>query len=199
MLGIALLLLLIGLGAAVMGKIQIKCKIGLVIMKYLLFVIVGLIVLIYFRQQKKVVKRKPAQKPRGTKQPIGHAICPYCKGVLENSPKRNKKCPKCQSKIMVRGGKLLTEKQAEQYDRRKLEQIAKSITKQNIKALNNYKKSGEVKYVEIIAAGNSCNACLALDGKRLRLKDELKNPTLPIKNCNGPYGYCRCTYVPVIK
>jgi hypothetical protein len=34
--------------------------------------------------------------------------CPYCKGKLEEKPKRMTKCPQCQSDIYIRDGKLKT-------------------------------------------------------------------------------------------
>lgn len=127
-------------------------------------------------------------------------FCPYCKYEFNEKPKRNKKCPSCQKKIMLRNAKLLTEYQAIKYDEREHATINEAIASLNRKALVNYKKNG-IKYVEILTGReNTCKACLALDGKRLLVEDELRNPTLPVKNCNGGYwkGHCRCCYVAVI-
>ena len=169
-------------------------------MKYVLFIIVGLILFIYFQKWKKARERKPVQKTQIRERQIGHAICPYCKSPLEDRPKRSKKCPKCQSKIMVKAGRLLTEEQAAAYDAKELAKQRKSIEANNMSTLRNYKKSGAVKYVEIVGGGqNSCPACKRVNGKRFRLKDELRNPTLPVKNCTSDYGYCRCCYAPVVK
>ncbi len=128
------------------------------------------------------------------------SACPYCKYVFEQKPRRNRKCPSCQKRIVLRRGKLLTEVQATDYDRKKYAKIGRQITASQKQSLIEYKKSGVVKYVEILSAGeSSCDACLALDNKKLLVEDELRNPTLPVKNCTGGYGYCRCTYIPVIE
>lgn len=167
-------------------------------MKYILLIVVGLIILSYFRKKKKVKKKVQAVKTHRSK-PAGPAFCPYCKFKFEERPKRNKKCPKCQSKIIVREGKLLTEEQASAFDERELAKHRKSIEVQNMRTLKDYEKSGVIKYVEICGGQqNSCQACKRLNGKRLRLKNELQKPTLPVKNCTSVYGYCRCCYTPVV-
>ena len=40
------------------------------------------------------------------------ALCPYCKKDLEKVPTRKKQCPQCGKDIYVRGGKLLTHREA---------------------------------------------------------------------------------------
>ncbi|MAG84630.1 hypothetical protein CMK10_10775 [Candidatus Poribacteria bacterium] len=168
-------------------------------MKYILFLIIGYIVFMCIKKPKKTSKRNKAKKPLTKKKPKGPPICPYCKEILENRPKRNKKCPSCQHKIIIRRGKLLTESQAEEYDKKELERTRKAIERQNMKTLISYQKSGIIKYVEILAAGqNSCSVCKKLDRKKILLKNELRKPTLPVKNCTGCYGFCRCCYSPVV-
>jgi hypothetical protein len=169
-------------------------------MKYtVLIIVVGLLILLYFRKQKKAKKKVKTVKARPGR-PVGPVFCPYCKFEFNEKPKRNSKCPSCQKKIVLRNSKLLTEVQAADYDRNKYAKIGQQIAASQKKSLIEYKKSGVVKYVEIISAGEtSCQACKRLNGKRFRLKDELHNPTLPVKNCTGGYGYCRCCYVPVVK
>lgn len=167
-------------------------------MRYILLIIVGLIILSYFRKKKKVKNKVQAVKTYHSK-PAKPAFCPYCKFKFEERPKRNRKCPSCQKKLVLRNGKLLTEAQAVDYDTKKYAKIGQQIAASQKKSLIEYKKSGVVKYVEISSAGeNSCQACKRLNGKRFRLKDELLNPTLPVKNCTGGYGYCRCCYIPVV-
>jgi len=65
--------------------------------------------------------------------------------------------------------------------------------------LLDYQKSAVVDKVEILAAGeNSCPACMALNGKIYTIRQALKENPLPVENCNGGYGYCRCCYLPVV-
>jgi len=98
---------------------------------------------------------------------------------------------------MLRKGNLLTESQAEDYDRKECERIGKQLALSQRQSLINYKELGVVKYVEISSArdGASCQACNQINGKRFLLKDELRNPTLPVKNCTS--SFCRCCYLPV--
>ena len=167
-------------------------------MKYIFFIITGLLILLYFWKQKKGKKRSQAVKAYHRK-PVSPAFCPYCKFEFEERPTRNRKCPKCQSQIILRRGRILTKEQASTHDVRELAKHRKSIEVQNIKTLRSYKEAGVVKYVEISGAGqNSCQACNRLDGKRFHLENELHNPTLPVKNCTGVYGFCRCCYIPVV-
>ena len=67
------------------------------------------------------------------------------------------------------------------------------------KDLKNYKDSGVVEYIEILAAKDSCDNCKGQAGKRIKLADALIKPPLPIHNCTHEKGYCRCTYIPVVK
>lgn len=96
---------------------------------------------------------------------------------------------------MLRNRQLLTENQAIEYDKDKLEERRK----EHIVALRNsllgYQELGNVRYVKILAScdGACCSACMKLNGKRVLLKDELENPTLPVKNCEN--AFCRCGYV----
>ena len=146
---------------------------------------------------KKNTKRLPKTEQAACL--IGPAICPYCSALLEKRPKRSRKCPTCQCKIILREGRLLTEKQAAEYDKRVFENMKSTIARNRMSTLRSYAESRVVKYVEIISAGqNSCSVCRGLDGKRFLLKNELSNPTLPVKKCISNYGYCRCCYVPVV-
>lgn len=63
--------------------------------------------------------------------------------------------------------------------------------------LEKYKESGVVKEVEILPAGTACPVCKIWKDKKIPLKDALKKPPLPIKNCQKDIG-CRCTYIPVM-
>jgi hypothetical protein len=58
-------------------------------------------------------------------------------------------------------------------------------------ALEWYKSSGVVKYVEILCAQDSCDICRAMGGKRYLINSA---PLLPIDGCCDEMG-CRCTYV----
>jgi predicted RNA-binding Zn-ribbon protein involved in translation (DUF1610 family) len=168
-------------------------------MKYILFIIVGLLILLYFQKQKKVRKRLQVVKSHRTKL-AEPAYCPYCNKQLEKRPVRNTKCPMCGAKIILRKGQLLTEEQAAAYDTKELVEQRKSIEANHMATLIGYKKSGVVEYVEICGGGqNSCPACQSLSGKRFLLKDALRNPPLPVKNCTSVYGFCRCCYVAVVE
>jgi hypothetical protein len=94
---------------------------------------------------------------------------------------------------------LLTEEQAEYYDREKEKEISKELDRLRRRSLVEQEKLGS-KYVEISSAGDDacCPACYLLNGRRVLLKDELQNPTLPVKDCTGDLGFCRCCYLPVI-
>jgi len=65
--------------------------------------------------------------------------------------------------------------------------------------LKRYKTSGVVRKVEILATDNSCEHCLKLNGKTFSLAEALKNPPIPVEECDQEMGYgCRCTYLPVV-
>lgn len=59
----------------------------------------------------------------------------------------------------------------------------------------NYRQSGVVKQVEILAAPNSCEACKKISGKKFKLNEVLE---LPHEHCTHKMG-CRCTLLPVVK
>ncbi len=62
-------------------------------------------------------------------------------------------------------------------------------------SLEQYRNSGVVKCVEILAAQDSCNECNKLTKKKYKL-DEV--PELPHEHCTHEKG-CRCTEIPVVK
>jgi hypothetical protein len=59
----------------------------------------------------------------------------------------------------------------------------------------NYRQSGVVKQVEILAAQDSCDACKKISGKRFILSQV---PELPYEHCTHKMG-CRCTILPITK
>lgn len=59
----------------------------------------------------------------------------------------------------------------------------------------NYKQSGVVKQVEILAAQDSCDACKKISGKRFKLSEV---PELPYEHCTHEMG-CRCALLPITK
>jgi hypothetical protein len=61
--------------------------------------------------------------------------------------------------------------------------------------IDNYKQSGVVKQVEILATQNSCDACKKISGKRFKLNNVIE---LPYEHCTHEMG-CRCTVVPIVK
>ena len=82
----------------------------------------------------------------------------------------------------------------------KIKKIVKNLDKNNKNALKDYKKSGVVRYIEILPADNSCNACKEWKGKRIALDRVIRERLLPIKSCNNKdHGYCRCCYMPVVE
>jgi hypothetical protein len=100
---------------------------------------------------------------------------------------------------------LTYRKQAELLEKEGLDSTR--VRQESIKALKkamhavllNYKKSGVVNRVEILTAGeDSCSACRALEGKIYTISQALKENPLPVANCTGRYGYCRCVYAPVV-
>lgn len=74
-----------------------------------------------------------------------------------------------------------------------------SIAEARKRDLESFDKSGVVKAVEILCADEACEICKEWNHKVISLKRALKRPPLPISGCcNSKYGYCRCTYLPVI-
>ena len=59
----------------------------------------------------------------------------------------------------------------------------------------NYRQSGVVKQVEVLAAQNSCEACKKISGKKFKLNQVIE---LPYEYCTHEMG-CRCILIPVIK
>jgi hypothetical protein len=64
----------------------------------------------------------------------------------------------------------------------------------NLGALEGYKDSGVVHYVEIKAALNSCESCKKLHAQRYKLNEA---PELPNPSCTYDLG-CRCVYLPCV-
>jgi hypothetical protein len=74
----------------------------------------------------------------------------------------------------------------------------KAFRKVRREELFRYQESS-VDKVEILATkGESCSACLALNGKTYSIQQALKENPLPVKSCTSGYGYCRCCYLPVV-
>lgn len=157
-----------------------------------------LVVLLLVVRSKKRGRITPKTTFAKASKPSNPAQCPYCKFIFDKKPKRNRKCPNCQSKIILRNHQLLTEQEANQYDKMKNKQIAKQLDRHRRRSLIEQQKLSCSKYTEISAAGGCCPACGKLDGKKVLIRNELKSPTLPVKNCTSEYGFCRCSYLPVI-
>ncbi len=72
-------------------------------------------------------------------------------------------------------------------------------------SLHEYKHSSVVTKVEILTAGNGCDACNKLESKTFTIEDALKNKILPCKECTykrkkqDEYATCRCCYAPVVE
>ncbi len=62
-------------------------------------------------------------------------------------------------------------------------------------SLEQYRKSGFVKFVEILAAQDSCDECKKITKKKYKLNEV---PELPHENCTHEKG-CRCTLIPMVK
>ncbi len=141
--------------------------------------------------------------------------CPYCKKILQKCPKRKTKCIFCGNFIYVRYRpsnqikKLVTEDQKNEIEnewniyynnqrKKEYETIAEEINvsrRENLMQWNNF---GVLK-VEVSSADNSCENCKKQNGKIYLIRDAIRNNPLPCKDCNNEkYGYCRCTYLPVI-
>jgi hypothetical protein len=65
---------------------------------------------------------------------------------------------------------------------------------QNAETKKQYKDSGVVQYVEILATPESCDSCKKLEGKRYKLSEA---PELPNPYCTHEMG-CRCVYLPCV-
>jgi len=68
--------------------------------------------------------------------------------------------------------------------------------------LEAYRSSGFVEAVRVIAAGDSCPACRAMNGQILPLEEALASSPLPVHGCTHKMGrrtgWCRCTFVAVV-
>jgi hypothetical protein len=144
-------------------------------------------------------KPTPVRVECRTTKPVRPAKCPYCEFTFEKRPQRNRKCPQCGSRIMLRKGRLLIETQAEVFDKKRLEQIAANLNRLRRRNLIEEGRLGVCRYVELSCAddGITCDACRGLHGKRVLIRDELRNPTLPVKNCTS--DFCRCCYRPALE
>ena len=166
-------------------------------MECLLFIIVVSLLLLLYRGR---ISRESLRMQKGPKagEPVRSAKCPYCKFTFEKTPQRNRKCPQCGLKIMLRKGRLLTEIQARGFDEKRIKQIANNLGFHRRRNLEELSRSGISKYVEISCAndGVTCGACRELHGKRVLVKHELQNPTLPVRDCTS--DFCRCCYIPVV-
>jgi hypothetical protein len=63
--------------------------------------------------------------------------------------------------------------------------------------LHNWKHSGLIKKVKIIATKDSCQYCLALNGKTISLDEALEVMPIPVKDCGR--GFCQCCYGAVLE
>jgi len=79
-----------------------------------------------------------------------------------------------------------------------IKKISDDLNTANINSLLQYKQSGVVSKVEILASPNSCDHCKSQQGKIYTVEDAIKSRPLPCKGCGHEMGYCRCTYLPVI-
>lgn len=73
-----------------------------------------------------------------------------------------------------------------------------------------YRSQQTLQWVEIALPSNitACPACKGIEGTVLNIHQEIKNPTLPLENCQCVFnvsipsthqGYCRCYYEPVVE
>lgn len=79
-----------------------------------------------------------------------------------------------------------------------IKKLSDDLNTANINNLLQYKKSGVVSRVEILASSSSCEHCKSQQGKKYTVEDAIKSRPLPCKGCNHETGYCRCAYLPVI-
>ncbi|MEI7890949.1 MAG: hypothetical protein WCI36_03175 [bacterium] len=79
-----------------------------------------------------------------------------------------------------------------------IKKISDDLNTANINSLLQYKQSGVVSKVEILASPNSCDHCKSQHGKIYTVEEAIKIRPLPCKGCGHEMGYCRCTYLPVI-
>jgi len=80
-----------------------------------------------------------------------------------------------------------------------IKKISNSINDANFNSLLQWNKMGVVLKVEILASENSCDHCKSQNGKIYSIAEAIKNKPLPCRECNNEvYGYCRCTYLPIV-
>lgn len=94
----------------------------------------------------------------------------------------------------------MNKEELEKFMHEEDEKMIKQLRESNKESLKSYKDSEVVKYVEILSCENACENCKEWSGKKILVEEAIEKELLPIKSCsNIVYGYCRCTYLPVIE
>lgn len=71
--------------------------------------------------------------------------------------------------------------------------------------LQEYERSGVVKNVEVLAAGNSCPSCAALNGRVFTIEEALQTMPILCRECtyklrdDSARGWCRCVWLPNVR
>jgi hypothetical protein len=136
-----------------------------------------------------------------------NVTCPYCKTLLDEAPKRKKKCPHCDNNIYVKPKQnlfssiYLTEEQVIELNEYESIEHFNDKRKEEKSRLLNYKRSSVFENVKISSHGG-CEACQELHGKIFTIDEALKEMPIPNKECTFKlHGeiprYCRCRYVPL--
>ena len=79
-----------------------------------------------------------------------------------------------------------------------IKNLSDDLNTLNINNLLQYKQTGAVSRVEILAAPDSCDHCKDQQGKIFTVEEAIKTRPLPCKKCDHEMGYCRCTYLPLV-
>ena len=77
-----------------------------------------------------------------------------------------------------------------------IKNLSDDLNTSNINNLLQYKQTGVVSKVEILASPNSCDHCGSQQGKIYTVEEAIKTRPLPCKECDHEMGYCRCVYLP---
>jgi hypothetical protein len=85
------------------------------------------------------------------------------------------------------------------------EDYVPALRKHHEATLLGYKQESDViKGVAVLAALNSCAACMEMNNKQFSVDEALRLMPIPCPNCTHPvynlnHGFCRCTYIPVTR
>lgn len=153
--------------------------------------------------RQRGIDSRPADENGG--RPYDRRTCPYCEAAFDPLPKAKKRCPACGETVYVRSGPdglrhILRDADlaaheatwAAYQEARERSEAAEAATEAGRTIAANLREYAALGVLaELVAAGDACPACLALNG---RLFDPSAAPSIPVAGCVNEL--CRCDYAP---